>query len=156
MVQAVSWQSLTAGARFQSQVSPCKICGVQSGTVTVFFSQYFCFPCQYHSTNATYSSLPTCMPPRRTDAQSLGTFQNAVVIGHWEAFDRKVVTFFSLVFKRDVEWVNKPRDEAVTRDWEEANCADSDACGSLCVGLMWRAVWTALYVPADWQSSEGQ
>ena len=44
-------------------------------------------------------------------------------------WQKSTVTFLSLVFKRDVKWVNKPRDEPVTRDWGEANSTDSDACG---------------------------
>jgi hypothetical protein len=44
MVQAVSRRSLTAEARVQSRVSPCGICGGQSGTGTGFSPEYFGFP----------------------------------------------------------------------------------------------------------------
>jgi hypothetical protein len=52
MAQAVSRWPLTVEAR----VNPCGICGGQSVTGQVF-SEYFCFPCKYHSTIAPYSSI---------------------------------------------------------------------------------------------------
>jgi hypothetical protein len=61
-------------------------------------------------------------PPKSNGCQIRGSI--------WQ---KSAVTFLSLLFKRDVEWVNKPRDEPVTRDWEEANSTDSNACG--------RSVW---------------
>jgi hypothetical protein len=50
MAQAVSRRSLTAEARIQSRVSPCGICGGQSGTETGFSRSTLVFPCQFHST----------------------------------------------------------------------------------------------------------
>jgi hypothetical protein len=44
MAQAVIRRPLTAEARVRSRVSPCEICGGQSGTSV--------FPCQFHSTRA--------------------------------------------------------------------------------------------------------
>jgi hypothetical protein len=44
MAQAVSRRSLTAEARVRFRVSPCGICGGQSGTVTAFYLEYFGFP----------------------------------------------------------------------------------------------------------------
>jgi hypothetical protein len=90
MAEAFSRRLLSTETRFRSQVSPCEICGSQSGTVTglsqstpvspvsiippmlhshsfiyhrrciMFFSQYSSFPCQYHPTNAPYSSSTCC------------------------------------------------------------------------------------------------
>jgi hypothetical protein len=48
MCQAVSRRPLTAEAR----VSPCGICGGQSGTGTGFSLIISGFPCQFHSTGA--------------------------------------------------------------------------------------------------------
>jgi hypothetical protein len=48
MGDVVSCWHLTA----EAQVSPCGICDGQSGTGTGFFSEFFGFPCQYHSTVA--------------------------------------------------------------------------------------------------------
>ena len=50
MAQAVSHRPHTAGARVRSRVSPCGICGGQSGTWTGFSPSTSVFPCQFHST----------------------------------------------------------------------------------------------------------
>jgi hypothetical protein len=52
MVQAVSRRPPTAEARVRSRVSPCGICGGQSGAVTGFSPSTSVFPCQFHSTGA--------------------------------------------------------------------------------------------------------
>ena len=52
MAQAVSRRRLTAEARVRSRVSPCAICGGQSGTGTGFSPSTPVFPCQFHSTGA--------------------------------------------------------------------------------------------------------
>jgi hypothetical protein len=51
MPQTVSRRPLTAEARFVSRVSPCGICGGQSGTGTGFSPSTSAFPCQFHSTD---------------------------------------------------------------------------------------------------------
>jgi hypothetical protein len=53
MAQAVSRRSPTAEARVRSRVSPCGICGGQSGTGTGFSPNTSAFPCQFHSTGAS-------------------------------------------------------------------------------------------------------
>jgi hypothetical protein len=61
MTEAVCRQPLTAEGRVRSPVSPSEICSGQSGIGSGFSSEYLIFPCQYHSTTATYSSLsPRC------------------------------------------------------------------------------------------------
>jgi hypothetical protein len=52
MAQAVSRRPLTAETRVRSRVSPCRICGGQSGTETGFSPSTSVFPCQFHSTGA--------------------------------------------------------------------------------------------------------
>jgi hypothetical protein len=52
MAQAVSRRPLTADAQIQSRVSPCGICGGQSGTGTGFSPSTSVFPRQFHSTGA--------------------------------------------------------------------------------------------------------
>jgi hypothetical protein len=55
MAQAVSRRPLTAEARVRSRVSPCGICGGQSGTGTGFSPSTSVFPYQFHSTGAPLS-----------------------------------------------------------------------------------------------------
>jgi hypothetical protein len=52
MAQAVSRRPVTAEARVRSVVSPCGICGRQSGTGTSFRSSTSVFPYQFHSTSS--------------------------------------------------------------------------------------------------------
>jgi hypothetical protein len=52
MAQAVSRRPVTAEARVRSRVSPCEICGGQSGTGTGFPPSTSGLPCQFHSTGA--------------------------------------------------------------------------------------------------------
>ena len=52
MAQAVSRRPFTAEARIRSRVSPCEICGGQSGNGTGFSPSTSVFPCQFHSTGA--------------------------------------------------------------------------------------------------------
>ena len=55
MAQAVSRRLITAESRVQFQARPCEICGGKSGTGTGFSPNTSVFPCQSHSTGATYS-----------------------------------------------------------------------------------------------------
>jgi hypothetical protein len=52
MAQAVSRRPSTAESRVRSRVSPCGVCGGQSGTGTGFSPSTLVFPCQFHSTGA--------------------------------------------------------------------------------------------------------
>jgi hypothetical protein len=52
--RAGSHRLLTAKARVGAQVSPCAICGCQSGSGTGFPPIPSVFPCQYYSTAAPY------------------------------------------------------------------------------------------------------
>jgi hypothetical protein len=52
MAEAVSRRLPIAEARVRSRVSPCGICGGQSGPGTGFSSSSSVFPCQFHSTGA--------------------------------------------------------------------------------------------------------
>jgi hypothetical protein len=50
MAQAVSRRPVTAEARVRSRLSPCGICGGQSGTGTGFPPSTSVFPCKFYST----------------------------------------------------------------------------------------------------------
>jgi hypothetical protein len=52
MTQVVTHRPITTEAWVQSRVSPCGICGGQSGTGTGFSPSTSVFPCQFHSTGA--------------------------------------------------------------------------------------------------------
>jgi hypothetical protein len=52
MAQAVSRRPPTAEARVRSRVSPCGICGGQSGIGTGFSTSSLVIPCQFNSTGA--------------------------------------------------------------------------------------------------------
>jgi hypothetical protein len=54
MAQVVSRRPATAEARVRCRVSPCGICGGQSGTGTGFSPISSVFPCQFHSTGAPF------------------------------------------------------------------------------------------------------
>ena len=54
IAQGVSRWPLAAKARSRSQVSPCEVCGGQSGTGTGFYPSTSVIPCQYHSIIALY------------------------------------------------------------------------------------------------------
>jgi hypothetical protein len=50
IAQAVRRRAPNAEDRVRSRVSPCEICGGQSGSGTIFFPNTSVFPCQFHST----------------------------------------------------------------------------------------------------------
>jgi hypothetical protein len=64
MAQAVSRRPVTAEARVRSRVSPCRICGGQSGTGTGFFPEYFGCPLSvsFHRCSITWKHLHHRVP----------------------------------------------------------------------------------------------
>jgi len=57
MGQSVSRRYVTAELRVRGQIVPHAICGGQSGTGVGYSQSTSAFPCQYHSTNASYSLI---------------------------------------------------------------------------------------------------
>jgi len=74
MVQAVSHWPVTPEVRVRSHANSCEVNGGPSGTGTGFTLSTSVLPCQYHSTNAPYSSSSTCFSYRITNVRRLGTF----------------------------------------------------------------------------------
>jgi hypothetical protein len=57
MAQVVSRRPLTVEAWVRSRVSPCGICGGQSGTGTGFLPSTSILSCQFHSTGAPLHAI---------------------------------------------------------------------------------------------------
>jgi hypothetical protein len=60
-VWVVTYRPLTMEAWVQFQANPCGICGEQNVIGTDFFLSTSVFPCHYHSTNASYSFIHSCI-----------------------------------------------------------------------------------------------
>ena len=89
IVQIVSCRRLTAAARFRSKVSPCEICGGQSGTWTGLLPAFQIspantIPSMFHSHLHLHVAHT-----RRINGRCLGTFQKAMLFGNRGALDRK-------------------------------------------------------------------
>jgi len=97
-LNAFSRRLLTAEARVRYQVSRREICVGQCGTGTGFSQNTSVFSCQYHSTNAPYSSSSTRCYYRTDKWAKLGIFQKQCSYGSRAAVDRKVFSLF-LVFE---------------------------------------------------------
>jgi hypothetical protein len=74
MAQAVSHRPLAAMDRVHDRISPCDICGGQSGTGTVFSSEFFGFPLSvsFHR-GSTYAHISWDMNNRSVDGRSSET-----------------------------------------------------------------------------------
>jgi hypothetical protein len=59
MAHAVSHRPLNAEARVRARVSPCEICGGQSGTGINFPLSSSVHPCQYRSTVSLHTHVST-------------------------------------------------------------------------------------------------
>jgi hypothetical protein len=57
MAQAVSRLPLNADIQVRARVSPCEICGGQTGAGTDYSRSYSGFPCQYYSTVALHTHV---------------------------------------------------------------------------------------------------
>ena len=85
MAQAVSPWPLTAEVQVRSKFCPREICGRQSDTGTAFSPRTSVFPCQFHSTNAPYSSSSTRCSYQK-DKWTKSEKRSFVI---WRALDRK-------------------------------------------------------------------
>ena len=102
MAQPVTCRPLTVEARVQSHVSPCEFCGGRSVTRTGFSLNMSVFSCQYHSTNAPYSSSSKCCSYQKDEwakSGKLPKYHTRSKIGeHWI---QKYFSFFAFRGLRD-------------------------------------------------------
>ena len=85
----------TTEIRVRSKIIPCEICGGRSGKVTGFFSEYFGFTRQYHSTNAPYSSSPACCSYQKDKRVKSGNLpENNAVFVRLAALGVTVLPYF--------------------------------------------------------------
>jgi hypothetical protein len=80
MSQTVSRRPPTVEAWVSVRVSPCGICGVQSGTWTGFSPSSSVFPCQYHATRAPYSYIIWGKNNRSVCGRSSETYSHPIDI----------------------------------------------------------------------------
>jgi hypothetical protein len=73
MAQAVSRPPVTAETPVHAWLSPCGICGVQSGNGTGFTRSYSVFLCHFHTTVALYAHIIWGMNVRPVGGRSSET-----------------------------------------------------------------------------------
>jgi hypothetical protein len=74
MAQAVSRLPLTMKARVRARLNLCGICSGQSETGTGFPKSSLVFPCQYHSTVAFHTHIPSGVNNRPLRGRGSETF----------------------------------------------------------------------------------
>ena len=84
--------TLQSGSPFRSEISPCEICGGQSGTETLLSVSTSIFPCRHHSIKAPCMYWSTCCSNREDNWRKPEQFRKKrCCFGNWGAFNRKVL-----------------------------------------------------------------
>jgi len=87
-LRGVVGRFLTAEARLQSEVSWCEFCGGQSDSGTGSSGSTSVFPCQYHPTNAPYSSSPHVSLTTMTQGEPWEPFKKQCSFGiGWQCIE---------------------------------------------------------------------
>jgi len=95
--QAVSRRPITTETQVGSQVSPCEICGGQSGGGTGFSPSTSGSPVTIHS-SLVHTHLHVAFT-RRTNGRSLGTYRNNALSEIWNFWRER---YFHVVFERSL------------------------------------------------------
>jgi hypothetical protein len=106
MAQAASRWTFIVEARARSQANPCNIYVEQNSTVTVLSPSTLVLPCQYHSTNAPYSSSSTSCAHHKDKWAKPGKRPKCKTL--WEIGKHRIKSTGNLIFISCRSLTSKP------------------------------------------------
>jgi hypothetical protein len=87
--------TLQSGSPFRSEISPCEICGGQSGTETLLSVSTSIFPCRHHSIKAPCMYWSKCCSNREDNWRKPEQFRKNVAVS--EIGEHSIEKYFDLV-----------------------------------------------------------